>query len=559
MLLAAFSNFITLASLFGYVLISKKIFFHNEVFSKVKNIDFFYGLLFLIFLSLFLNFFFPLKYFTLPVIIIGITIFLIGIKKNYYEINFIFYFLIVFLITFISFYSRDNVDSPMYHLQIIKWLSLHKVNFGIANLEVRLGFNSTWHSFVALMNLTINQFSSKYYLSTIIFSFVLYEGLHFRKINRFSNIFLYLTICYLFTFSLLHPAYYGVVLNHLGNPERDIASMFLYFSFFYLFIKLFEETRNSKEKKNLINLCFISFFICITTRITTIPIILMLFYILYKNKNLRLITYGNIFILFVGFLWVLRSFVLSGCLVFPIIQSCFDTSWSADINVIKFLVEEAMRYSRTLPSLDRVTDFNFTLYTYDWLIPWFKNYFLEAALLQIGTLIIIFSIILMILKFIFFKNKKSLNFKINDLDLVILITFVIQFIFWMQAPEIRYAWGMLFALPCYLMIICLKYLFSDKIININYKFLLSSFSIIFFLFFLKSLTVFKKEDFFKVGNRTHDFSKIKKLGTFDNIDVYFNYWQCADYPGVCVNIPKKEYRITKKFSYTFFENNLLIK
>jgi hypothetical protein len=119
MLLAAFSNFITLASLFGYVLISKKIFFHNEVFSKVKNIDFFYGLLFLIFLSLFLNFFFPLKYFTLPVIIIGITIFLIGIKKNYYEINFIFYFLIVFLITFISFYSRDNVDSPMLVVNII--------------------------------------------------------------------------------------------------------------------------------------------------------------------------------------------------------------------------------------------------------------------------------------------------------------------------------------------------------------------------------------------------------------------------------------------------------
>ena len=89
--------------------------------------------------------------------------------------------------------------------------------------------------------------------------------------------------------------------------------------------------------------------------------------------------------------------------------------------------------------------------------------------------------------------------------------------------------------------------------------LLLSFLIIFFLFFAKSLTVFDKEDFFKIGNRTDDFSKIKKIGTFENFDAYFNYWQCADYPGVCVNIPKKEYKITKKFSYTFFENNLLIK
>ena len=559
MLLAVFSNFLTIISLFGYALVCKKVFLHKQVLFKIKNIDFFYGLLFLIFLSLCINFFAPLKYFTLVVYIIGISVFLIGFKKKYYEINFIFYFLIIFLITFVSFYSANNIDSPMYHLQIVKWLSLHKINFGIANLEVRLGFNSTWHSFVALMNLTISEFSSKYYLSAIILSFVLYESLHFRKINRFSNIFLYLVLCYLFTFSFLHPHNYGVVLNHLGNPERDIASMLLYFSFFYLFIKLFEETENSKEKNNLINLCFVSFFICVTTRVTTIPIILMLFYIFYKNKNLRLLTYGNIFILFVGFLWILRSFVLSGCLIFPIIQSCFDTSWSADTNVIKFLVEEAMRYSRTLPSLNKVSDFNFTLYSYEWLIPWFKEYFLEAALLQIGTLIIIISSLLMSLKFIFCINKKTQKFKINILDFIILITLTAQLIFWMKAPEIRYAWGMLFVLPCFFIIICLKYLFFDKIINMNHKILLLSFSIIFLLFFSKSLTFFKKEDIFIVGNRVHDFSKIKKIGTFDYVDIYYNYWQCADYPGVCVNIPKKQYKISKKFSYTFFENGLIVK
>ena len=71
--------------------------------------------------------------------------------------------------------------------------------------------------------------------------------------------------------------------------------------------------------------------------------------------------------------------------------------------------------------------------------------------------------------------------------------------------------------------------------------------------------IYKKEDIFIVGNRVHDFSKIKKIGTFDYVDVYYNYWQCADYPGVCVNIPKKQYKISKKFSYTFFENGLIVK
>ena len=48
-----------------------------------------------------------------------------------------------------------NVDSPMYHLQVIKWLSFHKISFGLSNLEIRLGFNSSWHSLVALLDLSI--------------------------------------------------------------------------------------------------------------------------------------------------------------------------------------------------------------------------------------------------------------------------------------------------------------------------------------------------------------------------------------------------------------------
>ena len=46
MLLAVFSNFLTIISLFGYALVCKKVFLHKQVLFKIKNIDFFYGLLF---------------------------------------------------------------------------------------------------------------------------------------------------------------------------------------------------------------------------------------------------------------------------------------------------------------------------------------------------------------------------------------------------------------------------------------------------------------------------------------------------------------------------------
>ena len=556
MLLAIFSNYLILLSLFGYSLIFKNFFYKKKL--KIENVDFFYGFLFLIFLSILINFFFPLKYFTIPIIVIGVIFFLIGVKKKYFKINFIYYFLIIFLITFISFFSADNIDSPMYHLQIIKWLNLHKINFGLTNLEVRLGFNSSWHSVIGLLTLNYEKFSSKYYFSAIIFSFLLYEVTKYKKKYNYSDIFLYLIICYVFSFSYLHPFNYGVVLNHLGNPERDIVSMLLYFSTIYFFIKIFEKSNNRDDRENIINIFLISFFVCVTTREATIPLIVLLFYFFYKEKKYKLINFLNIFIGVTAFLWILRSFILSGCFIFPIIQTCFKTSWSANVETIDFLVKEAMRYSRTLPSLDKVTDFNFTLYTYEWLVPWLKNYFLESSLLQIGSLLIVFTIILIIIKFIFNK-KKYFFIKIHQYELIIFITLIINFIFWMQAPEIRYAWGMLFVLPCFFILIYIKNSFFSKIVNFPHNFFLGTFLIIFLLFFSKSLRFFKIEDFLSAQGRQHDFSKIQKIGTFNNIEIYYNFWKCADYEFVCVNVPKDKYNISQRYSYTFFENDLFLK
>jgi len=66
MLLAIFLKYPTPKLLFRYATTSKKIFIKKRVIFNIQNIVFFYGLSFLIFLSLLLNFFLPLKYFSLP-------------------------------------------------------------------------------------------------------------------------------------------------------------------------------------------------------------------------------------------------------------------------------------------------------------------------------------------------------------------------------------------------------------------------------------------------------------------------------------------------------------
>ena len=47
-----------------------------------------------------------------------------------------------------------------------------------------------------------------------------------------------------------------------------------------------------------------------------------------------------------------------------------------------------MRYTRTLPTLNGVNDLEFSLNSYNWIGQWIREYFLIAALLQIGTVII---------------------------------------------------------------------------------------------------------------------------------------------------------------------------
>ena len=236
MLIAIFSNYLLLMVILGYSFLLKKITFKNKDIS-VENIDLLYGLSLIIFISLFFNFFTPLIYIKPIIIILGFFIFMYAAYRKIFKINFFLYLVIIFFATFIAFYNNMNVDSPMYHLQVIKWLSFHKISLGLSNLEIRLGFNSSWHSLVALLDLTFDKFSAKYYISSLILSSLIYETVRHRTKINYSDIFLYLTISFLIFYSFLHPFKNGVILNHLGNPERDIVGMLFFFLIIFFFIR----------------------------------------------------------------------------------------------------------------------------------------------------------------------------------------------------------------------------------------------------------------------------------------------------------------------------------
>ena len=548
MLIAVFANYLILLALFGYSLLIKSFLLKNHK-NIINNIDIFYGFLLLIFLSLYLNFFFPLKIFSEVIILIGFLLFLYGLYKKVYKINLFIYFLIVFLTTFISFYNSSNIDSPMYHLQILNWINIHKISFGLTNLEIRFGSNSSWHSFLGLMDIGINTIRSKFYLSSLLFSIAIYEVIRVKKKIYPSDIFLFLCISFLIFFSFIHPFQNGVILNHLGNPELDIVPMFLFFLIIYVFLKLDEADYTDQ---NLVNIFLILIFFSITSRLQGAPLAILMFYIYFSKKNYSYFNLSNFLIILTGIAWLIRSYILSGCLFFPIKSSCFDVKWSSGLDKINHLYSVIISYARDTPLRSKYMNFEYTLYSSDWISPWFKEYFLNNAFLKIGSSII-FICIFFLIAALFFKFKK-LKFVISRVKLILFFVLLLNLFLWFKVPEIRFGWGVLISIPCIMLLFTIliyniQIFFTQKIIFLSILTLLV-------LLTSKSFDRFHLNHLVDTHWKGFDYSQIEKIGNFEGYNFFESKnWECADFKEICVNTPKEKYIIKKNFNYIFFLNN----
>ena len=179
MIFSAAINLYLIVVLTGFSFAFKNFINQKEV--EIYNLDILYGFFLLIFSSLFLNFFFPLKYFLFIIIIIGTVFFIRGILRKKIKINLIYHFIILFLFSFIIYKNGFNVDTPMYHLQIIKWLNSEKIIFGLSNLEIRFGSNSLWFNIISLLQFKYKNFNSIYTFNLIPFSILIYQLVNTKK------------------------------------------------------------------------------------------------------------------------------------------------------------------------------------------------------------------------------------------------------------------------------------------------------------------------------------------------------------------------------------------
>ena len=246
-------------------------------------------------------------------------------------------------------------------------------------------------------------------------------------------------------------------MNRYGEYGNDAPAHFLVFFLISELLRKLKDTNHEDFGNNLIITLFI-----IQNKITLIFIILLNFIYL-KKKNILLFIKDKRFIFISLFftLWILKNILSTGCLIYPIHQTCFKNFiWTNidDVKEVSLAGEVWTKDWSNFKNNSKITQKEF-LQDFNWLETWSENHFL--VILKILVPYIVFCIILII--FLIFKNKKN-NDKIKNIHIHYFIIFLLGSIFWfLKSPLYRYGYSFLICTIAFLFTFyCSKFVFYKK-------------------------------------------------------------------------------------------------
>ena len=148
----------------------------------------------------------------------------------------------------------------------------------------------------------------------------------------------------------------------------------------------------------------------------------------------------------------------------------------------------------------------------------------------------------------------------NRYDLSIFICIiVIIFLWFISAPETRYALGPLISLPCFFMILLFKKLnLKEFFITKNTKLSLIM-GTLFLLLISKSFSYFQFSDLYINNRIIHNYSHIEKIGKFNDTNFFWGKFLCFDFKEICVNTVKQNYVIDEIYNYKVYKSDSWLK
>jgi len=506
---------------FFYLVIGKLIF--NKYFYEKKKNAFesaILGVVIASFLSLLINFFFPLNLVNNSIVFITIILVFFLKKNNLNSKDYLFLLISSCASFLLILYDNEyRPDATLYHLPYVQILNENKIILGLSNLHSRFAHISILQ-YLSAFNYNIFTKNNGILIplasiSSFLYIYFFNDLLEFLK--KRSDV----SCGKLFSFVVL--IYISYKINRYSEFGNDApAHLFL----FYLISKFIYLKNYSLKNIHLAYLYSVFLFL---NKVFFIFGFLIPFYMFVKNKNFKKILFSFASLILLA--WFIKNILISGCAIYPLKNTCFTTLKWTDIKTVETAHIEAEAWAKAWP---QNINNNISMKEFSKNFNWVKAWSLIHLKYIIKTLVPFIAVIVFILTFLSWKKKSKRDYDLIKLDdqkyLILLIIGTLGVLsFFLKYPIYRYGYSYIIL---FFFIILIK--FFNKI-NYN-NFLFASkiiFSICLITIFSKQiLRIYinhDKRDFVPshVFIDTKDFNKkYKKFMLNDNFSVYFSIGEC---------------------------------
>ena len=419
-----------------------------------------YGIVLISFISLACNFFTALtpEINSLIFLIIAIlTILNKKTKKIIFNFKILLPAIVVSILCTLLVYKSKTYtpDAALYHLNYTGLINSEKIIIGIANLHHRFGFISIMQYTSAIFNNIIFSDNGIVLPSAILAGSVI--------ANFYSNFYLYIkkkqvsNIHFIYLFCVI--IFVSIKMTRYSDYGNDAPGHFI---FFFLISEILKE---KFSKIDFDKIYLLTVFILLN-KISFILVCILPIIQVIKNKKIKIKATTILTSLLIIF-WLVKNFLVTGCLIYPIEKTCYSKiNWSTNnnltINTNQVLVETeawAKGYpdQKIYNQKDFIKDFN-------WIKTWGTKHFF-VIINKVFPFILV-----LLISYFFLRKGNDSNPPKNEIILKpLLIFFAASILLWfLKSPVYRFGYSSIILMIVILYINIMKKFFIPTEKNIKF-------------------------------------------------------------------------------------------
>ncbi|MCW3107767.1 MAG: hypothetical protein JWQ09_2273 [Segetibacter sp.] len=315
-------------------------------------------------------------------------------------------------------------DSPGYHFLTIRWNEEYKSVHGLANLHGRLGFNSSF--FVSSAAFAFSHLAGQpLYLLNIVFTICYYLWL----INK---IYFYKSSLWSIVFVIAAIGMFRQLIDSISSPTPDVLSTIIISYVFITIAETFLINNEIGERQSIIILLLICF--AFTVKLNTFPLTFIAVFVflqnkIYKSRRALLLLIIASFVILIP--WIIRNYILTGYLIFPISATGFlHPDWKVPYEILHF---EKLLINNGPKLISQNWEYLDSLSFTQWFPLWIRAHFTQG--LTFSLVILVAAVVCAVVSLVLIRRKQH-----SSLFSLAVIN-IISISFWIyNSPDYRFGY-----------------------------------------------------------------------------------------------------------------------